>query len=214
MKKLFYLLFAFILFSCSEEECCLPTLELVTNEITNITDVSARVSGVIMNPTCDEAATSQGFVFATATRPKLNDNVIEKSGSDISATLLNLGQHKTYYLRTFFESKAGIYYGNEVEFTTEVGDALIILNDFTQITANSVIANIGKNSTGGGNITDIGVCYATTAYPTIHKNVISCNSNKSMKIEGLANYTLYYARAFAINEAGIYYSQQKSFITH
>jgi hypothetical protein len=35
-----------------------------------------------MNPTCYEAATSQGFVYATSNLPKIDENVIVKSGSD------------------------------------------------------------------------------------------------------------------------------------
>jgi hypothetical protein len=213
MKKLFYLLFVFTLFSCSEEDSCEQTPELITNEVTNVTDVSAGVYGSITAPTCDATVTSQGFVYATSNLPKIDDNVIVKSGSDISATLLNLQQNKTYYLRTFFENLVGVYYGNEVAFTTAVGDALITLSNFTQITANSATASIGINSTGGGIINDKGICYSTNSQPTIDDSIVSENNGGSITIDNLTNYTLYYARAFAINEAGIYYSEQKSFTT-
>ncbi|KGL59499.1 hypothetical protein [Polaribacter sp. Hel1_33_49] len=58
MKKLLYLLFVFTLFSCSEEDSLQPTLELVTNEVTNVTDVSAGVYGSITAFTCGAIVTS------------------------------------------------------------------------------------------------------------------------------------------------------------
>ena len=83
MKRLLILLLILIL-GCSAEEGCEPTPSLVTNDATDITDVSATISGTITPPTCEETVTSQGFVFGESNLPTVEDNRIIKSGTNIS----------------------------------------------------------------------------------------------------------------------------------
>jgi uncharacterized protein (TIGR02145 family) len=215
MKKLL-LLFVLFVFSCSSEEPCEPTPILTTNDVSDFTDVSATISGTITLPTCESTVTSQGFVYSKTTLPKTDDNVIEKTGTNISTTLTNLEQNTTYYTRTFFENPTGVYYGNQVIFTTAVGNALISLSNIRNITVNSVEANVSISSSGGGNISNKGICYSTSEQPTIDGDKVEAGSGSdavSVTIQGLTNYTVYYLRAFVVNESGVHYSDQQSFTT-
>ena len=216
MKKLLYL-FAFVLFySCSSDEPCEPFPILATDDATDLTDVSATIFGSITPPTCEDTVTSQGFVYSKTTLPKTDDLVIEKTGANISATVTNLEQNTTYYIRTFFENPTGVYYGNQVIFTTAVGNALISLSNIRNITVNSVEANVSISSSGGGNISNKGICYSTSEQPTIDGDKVEAGSGSdavSVTIQGLTNYTVYYLRAFVVNESGVHYSDQQSFTT-
>ena len=215
MKKLLLLSILFM-FSCTSEEPCEPTPIITTNDVTDFTDVSANVSGTITPPTCENTVTSQGFVYSKTTLPKTDDLVIEKTGANISTTLTNLEQNTTYYTRTFFENPTGVYYGNQVIFTTAVGNALISLSNIRNITVNSVEANVSISSSGGGNISNKGICYSTSEQPTIDGDKAEAGSGSdavSVTIQGLTNYTVYYLRAFVVNESGANYSDQQSFTT-
>lgn len=215
MKKLLLPLILLI-FSCTAEDSCEPTPKLTTSEPTEITDVSATITGTITPPTCDETVTSQGFVYGESELPTIDDTKIVKSGSEVSVSLNNLQQNNTYYIRTFFENPTGVYYGNEVVFSTAVGDALITLSSFSEISTGSAKTTVGINSSGGGNISSKGVCYSTSAEPTINDSKSEAGSGDggfSITLINLDNYTMYYARAYATNEKGTFYSEEKSFTT-
>ena len=215
MKKLL-LPIALIILSCSAEDSCEPTPKLTTAAAEDITDVSATISGTITPPTCDDTVTSQGFVYGEENLPTVDDTKIVKSGSSISASLTNLNQNTTYYIRTFFENPLGVFYGNQVVFTTAVGDALISLGSFSDISTGSAKTTVGINSSGGGNISTKGVCYSTSTEPTINDSKAEAGSGGagfSITLESLDNYTKYYARAYATNEKGTFYSEERSFTT-
>ena len=79
MKNLILLFSLITLFSCSTEEPCEPFPILAIDDATDLTDVSANISGSIILPTCEGTVTSQGFVYSKTTLPKIDDLVIEKA---------------------------------------------------------------------------------------------------------------------------------------
>ena len=123
MKKLL-LLSALLIFSCSsdsEGNPCIyePTLE--TNEVTDITETSATLNGVIsiVSENCDVPNnTEQGFVYSTEIQPTLEDNQVNINGTNISTTIEGLTPNTIYYVRVFLTNNFGDFYGNEVSFTT------------------------------------------------------------------------------------------------
>ena len=216
MKKYLIVCLLTFFYSCSSEESCEQYPTLTTEEANNITDKSVTLVGKIIPPTCDENVTSQGFVYSKTELPKVDDNLIEKSGTNISTELENLEQNTTYYVRTFFENTEGIFYGNEIEFKTIVGNAVLSLRNIRNITVNSVDVSLAVNSTGGGTILKKGVCYSITENPTVNDNKLdlsSGNSGGSGTIENLTNYTVYYLKGYVENENGIHYSEQENITT-
>ena len=89
-----------ILNSCSsntdnpDEPDCTLTPTLTTQDVSNITDTGASFSGQIVAPTCEGTVTSQGFVYAKTTLPKVDDFVIEVAGVNISSEVSNLDRYK------------------------------------------------------------------------------------------------------------------------
>ena len=120
MKKLL-ILFALFIFACSNDEKCVyePTLE--TNEVTDITETSATLNGVIsiVSENCDAPNnTEQGFVYSTEIQPTLEDTQINVNGTNISTTIEGLTPNTTYYVRSFLTNNLGDFYGDEVSFIT------------------------------------------------------------------------------------------------
>mgnify|MGYP002629988752 FL=1 len=124
MKKLL-LLSAFLIFACStdsEGNPCIyePTLE--TNAVTDITETSATLNGVIsiVSENCDVPNnTEQGFVYSTEIQPTLEDTQVNVNGTNISTTIEGLSPNTTYYVRAFLTNNFGDFYGDEVSFITD-----------------------------------------------------------------------------------------------
>jgi len=215
--KIICLQFVLILvISCSpssddNDTPCTYTPTLTTNEVSDITDVSVVFSGKIEAPTCEGTVTSQGFVYARTTLPKIDDIVIEVNGRDISSKSPNLKQFTKYYMRTFFVNPTGEYYGNQVEFTTAIGDIGITTKNAQNITYKSATSGGIITNDGGANIISRGVCWSTSANPTIN-NFKTVNGlgigNFNSELTELSEGTTYYARAYATNEINTNYGNE------
>ncbi len=71
-------------------------------------------------------------------------------------------------------------------------------------------------SSGGASITESGVAWSTNPYPTVSDNLKTSEGNQihfSVEINNLDEITTYYARAYAVNSAGISYGYQLIFTT-
>ncbi|MDC0341522.1 BspA family leucine-rich repeat surface protein [Flavobacteriaceae bacterium] len=123
MKKLLYLFLTVLIVGCSDDDGnpCLYNPTLTTSAVTNITETSATLNGVIsiVSENCDDPNnTEQGFVYATTIQPTTANNKINVNGTDVTTTLENLEPNTTYYVRTFLTNAFGEFYGNEVSFMT------------------------------------------------------------------------------------------------
>lgn len=89
--------------------------------------------------------------------------------------------------------------------------------DITQITLNSAVSGGTIISDGGEDITEKGVCWSTTAGPTIADSKTSDGKGSasfSSNMVGLAEGTPYYVRAYATNSVGTAYGNEVSFTTN
>ena len=126
MKKYFVLIAVVcgILFSC-EPEPQLPSVS--THPVTEVTSESALCSGMITDSGNDEIS-SKGFCWSTSQNPTLNDNVTtelsrnEPNMEHFTATIRNLKDSTTYYVRAFATNSVGTAYGCEHTFTTLKAD--------------------------------------------------------------------------------------------
>jgi len=221
MKKLI-LLFALLIFACStdsEGNPCIyePTLE--TNAVTDITETSATLNGVIsiVSENCDVPNnTEQGFVYSTEIQPTLEDIQVNVNGTNISTTIEGLTPNTTYYVRAFLTNNLGDFYGDEVSFITVAGQIIINTLPISNITTNSATSGGEILSDGNTNITAKGVCWGLINSPTVEDNFINNNDSTTTfesVIEGLSPNTEYFVRAFATNEFGTYYGDEVSLTT-
>ena len=92
----------------------------------------------------------------------------------------------------------------------------VTTNDVTNITTSSATCGGNVTSDGGFDITARGVCWSTNPNPTINDNKTSDGSGTGSFTSNLINLTentAYYFRAYATNEKGTSYGEEKSFKT-
>ena len=207
-----------VIFTTSVVTLVVPTLTTIS--ITNITKTTATSGG---NITSDggSSITVRGICWNTSASPTISNTKTSDgtgSGSFVS-NLTGLTASTTYYVRAYATNSTGTAYGNEVIFTTSVVTPVvptlttISITNITQITATS-----GGNITsdGGASVSARGVCWSTSAGPTISNGKTSDGIGSGSfvsNISGLLPATTYYVRAYATNSAGTAYGNEVSFTT-
>ena len=194
----------------------LPTVS--TTNTNNISYTSATVGGNISN---DGGAnvTERGIVYSTSKGPTtLNSKVKNGSGTgSFSCNLSNLKDGVTYYVRAYATNLKGTAYGEEKSFvTTMISPPTVSTSFTTNVSYTSAIVVGNVTSDGGGNVTERGVVYSTSKLPTISNNKVTNGSGTgsfNCNLSNLQDGTIYYARAYAINQKGTVYGEELSFTT-
>ena len=94
----------------------------------------------------------------------------------------------------------------------------ITTSSVSAITATSATCGGNITSIGGSNVTDRGVCWSTSSYPTTANSITNSGATSvtgsfTSSITGLTSNTTYYVRAYATNSSGTSYGDQTSFTT-
>lgn len=239
MKKqiqlLLILCIGIVLYSCKPEKNEEPTV--VTLTPTEITATTAKCSGEVTSEG-SSTITSRGICWATTEEPTINDNHKKSDGGvgGFEITLTDLEPETMYYVRAYATNEVGTAYGESKSFSTiangDGGDdnggddnggnddeiilATVTTNNVTEITTNSAVSGGNITSNGNGTITARGVCYSTSQNPTIenaHTEDGTEAGNFTSNLTNLEANTTYYVRAYATNEKGTAYGEEKSFTT-
>ncbi len=91
---------------------------------------------------------------------------------------------------------------------------VVTTSSVTDISANSAKVGGGVTNDGGASVTARGVCWRTSPGPTINDNKLPSGTGTGSfegYISGLTPGATYYVRAFATNEIGTSYGQERSF---
>jgi len=191
---------------------------LITSAATTITQTTATTGG---NVTGDGGASvsEKGVCWSTSAGPVITDSKsTEGPGTGVfTSSMTGLTPGTKYYIRAYATNSAGTGYGNESNFTTNPGTPPVLTTTSTSsITQSTAITGGNITSDGGVAITVRGVCWNTTADPTIADNSTSNNTGTGSfvsNLTGLTPNTKYYIKAYAINSVGIAYGNQVSFTT-
>ena len=96
--------------------------EVITGEVTAITDESAQVEDNVVSDGEEFVAQERGIVYATNTEPDLDDNVIESGIGEgtFDASISELDEGTDYYVRAYtrYDDNNEVIYGDQVQFTT------------------------------------------------------------------------------------------------
>jgi len=191
---------------------------LTTADVSTIS-YSTAVSGGNITNDGDASITARGVCWSTSPSPTTSDNLTTNGTGTGSFTsnLTGLTPVTTYYVRAYAKNSAGTAYGNEVTFTTApVQLPVLTTTVVTSITSGTAVSGGNITDNGGGTITDRGVCWATTASPTISDNLTSNGTgsgNFVSNLSGLQIVTTYHIRAYATNSAGTAYGNELTFTT-
>jgi uncharacterized protein (TIGR02145 family) len=194
---------------------------VTTSDVTAITSTTATGGG---NVTSDGGATvtARGVCWNTSLRPT-TDNSKTNNGTGIGSfisSLTGLTANTKYYIRAYATNSEGTVYGSETNFTTSAASAAIPVLSTTAISGiTQTTANSGGNITsdGGALVTARGVCWSTSANPTIALSTKTSNGtgtgSYTSNITGLTANTNYYVRAYATNSVGTAYGNELIFTT-
>ena len=163
---------------------------------------------------------------------KMNQSDDGDRHKNISAELSGLQAGTTYYYAIECKTRYTSQRTEVDEFETEkyntpdnpetpveVELPTVITNNVTNITINSASCGGNVTSYGNGTVTARGVCWSEAQNPTIN-NIYSEETNEgagvgsfSSQLTNLKENTTYYVRAYATNEAGTAYGEEKIFTT-
>lgn len=188
-----------------------------TKNVYNISGYGAYSGGTISSDGGD-AVTQRGLCWSTTPNPTTAQSklLLGTGIGTYSSSLGNLQFNTTYYVRAYAINSTDTYYGNELVFSTLNGVASVLTTNATYVSKGTCQCGGTVTSDGGLPISEKGVCWSTTAHPTVSNSKVIGGSGTgafSVAVSGLAVNTIYYMRAYVINAAGTVYGNEISFIT-
>lgn len=205
------------------EEKTFTTSKLVptvtTAEVSGVTTTSAVCGG---NVTDDGGASviARGVCWGTSQNPTVSGSHTSDGNGigTFTSNITGLSENTTYYVRAYATNSEGTSYGAEKTFSTTHSVSLpeVTTTDVTNITVNTAVSGGNVTSSGFGTVSAKGVCWSTSQNPTIDDMHTTDGFGTGVfvsNIIGLAEYTTYYVRAYATNETGTAYGEEKVFTT-
>jgi len=191
-----------------------PTIS-ATASATSITSSTATIGGTI---TTDggAAVTSRGVVYGTSTGSATFSVTSGTGTGTYTIGLTGLTPATTYFARSFATNSVGTVYGTETNFTTIAIAPTLTTTAASSITKYAASAGGTIVSNGGSAITASGICWSTTATPTISDSKTTDGTTSgtfTSSITGLTAGTTYFVRAYATNAIGTSYGAAQSFTT-
>ena len=196
---------------------------VVTDAATNVTPTTAVLKGSVTNNDSGNKITEMGLCWGTEHEPAIEGEHYNKGIGNAEGTttftynLVNLQDDVTYYFRSYVVTSLGIVYGEEKSFTTvEIVLPTVTTNAVTNIKATTATCGGYVSSDGNGTVTARGICWSTKPNPTISDSKTTDGSGTgsfTSYMSGLQDGTTYYVRAYATNEKGTAYGEEKSFAT-
>ena len=189
---------------------------VITESVVDVTATSAHCFGSISNDG-NSSVKEQGFVYGTMQYPTVdNGRAALPAGSNTFDCVLELEPHTTYYIRAYAVNGMGVGYGNQIMITTQDGLAEVATGAVSDITTTSAICGGEVLADGGFPVMARGICWSTSAEPTIN-NAHTVNGSGigtfTSQITNLEPNTTYHVRAYAQNESGVSYGATVTFST-
>jgi hypothetical protein len=194
----------------------LPTV--TTAAVTDLAQTTATSGG---NVPYDGGVTvsAKGVCWSTSPNPTTADNyTVDGIGTgQFVSYLTGLIPETQYYIRAYATNSVGTAYGNELTFTTLTATAPIVITAaVTNITQTTATSGGTVTSDGGDTVTARGVCWSISSNPTTDDSHTTDGSGTGTfvsNLSGLTLNTLYFIRAYAINNVGTSYGNEENFTT-
>jgi len=203
--------------SCYSEEEVPITQITCSKEVITPSYTSVRI-------TCNfvtDFTIQQAMVYVSTT-PDFSDAkseiMSETSDNTYTATIADLVADTPYYIRYSVSNKwSTLLLGDTTEFRTlYYTPPTVALITISQVRLNSAVVGANVQKDGGHPVSERGICYSTSANPTIeHTKIVNGKGSGRYTCEliDLQEGTTYYVRAYAVNKKGLAYSKETSFTT-
>jgi uncharacterized protein (TIGR02145 family) len=194
------------------------TATLTTTTISDISQTFAKSGGNIINDG-GSPVTARGVCWSTTLNPTIADNkTTDGTGTGaFTSTITGLFPLTIYYVRAYATNSEGTEYGKSVGFPTPPPVIPSLTTTMvSSITGTTAMSGGNVTSHGGSAVTARGICWRTSAYPTIINSKTTDGSGTGEYISsliGLTMNTTYYVRAYAQNSVGTGYGNEVSFTT-
>ena len=195
---------------------CAAIPSVTTTVATGLTCTGFTSGG---NVTSDggSTVTARGVCWGTSPSPTITGNKTSNGSStgSFTSSITGLAINTVYYYRAYATNSVSTAYGQEYTVRTPY---LPTVSTATPLGVTCNSATLGGNVTadGGATVTERGIVYALTQYPTTANTKVAIGSGTgsyNQSVTGLAGSTTYYVRAYAINCSGTIYGSQTSFTT-
>lgn len=195
-----------------------PTV--ILDSIFNIEETSAVANGIVTDDGGD-TITERGVCWNTTGNPEYSSDAHQNSSGTLGEFEVNLSgliPNTTYFIRAYARNSVDISYSEILDFTTapEMNLPTVITGNMTNIGQTSAIGEGEVVSDGNSEVTDRGICWSTSSYPTIDDTYLSNGTGigtYTVEMSGLQPGTTYYVRAYAENSVGIAYGEERDFVT-
>lgn len=192
-----------------------PTVKIYDNAI-SVSYTSANVTGEVTDEG-SSPVTDRGFVYGKQGEARQDTMYCGNGAGEFPTRLTNLEPNTTYNCMAFARNDAGTTYSGKATFTTlPMAQSDITTSEPTDIGHTHATCGGYVNSDGGSEVTERGVCWATTLNPTTidsHLNNGTGTGEFSINITGLTANTTYHIRAYAVNSKGTSYGDDVTFKT-
>ena len=202
--------------SCKKEKEEVPVL--ATTIVTAITQTTA-VSGANITSDGGAAVTARGVCWSTAATPTIADSKTSNgTGTGVfTSAITGLTPGATYYVRGYATNSAGTAYGTAKSFSAlALLGPVVVTKAVTNVDQTTATSGGRITSDGGAAIIAKGVCWSTSATPTIADSKTTNGTDTASfvsNITGLTASTTYYVRAYATNSVATTYGTAVSFST-
>ncbi len=198
----------------------IPLPTVTTTAISALSYTTLTTGGVIVTDG-GSPITAKGVCWSTLENPTTAD-LKTSDGTGIENYVSNvtgLTPSTAYHLRAYATSSKGTAYGDDIPFTTltiPTGIPSLTTVAGTSVTTTTAVSGGGILSDGGVAITAKGVCWSTTADPTIDGSKTTDGSGADSFVSNITNLaaaTTYHVRAYATNALGTAYGNDIKFAT-
>ena len=228
MKKrvgIFSILFVFTCFSfltCEKDkgpESITNKLEFSKIEVDSVSYREAKISYELENFDNNNVQ-SFGICYNKSGEPTQDDSTVSLTiSSSGNKKIDGLSPDTQYYFRFYVELGGTMIYSDDENFSTSsLGKPSLTTTEVTNIDTSSATTGGNIINNRGSSITARGVCWSNSENPTIEENEGKTDDGEgtgefTSDLTGLTENTSYYLRAYATNEVGTAYGQQKEFRT-
>jgi uncharacterized protein (TIGR02145 family) len=193
---------------------------VVTTTAATSIALTTAVAGGNVTDAGGGTVTVRGTCWSTSANPTITDSkTSDGTGTGVFVSnLTGLVQGTLYHIRAYATNSAGTSYGSDLTFTTSlVSVPTLTTAAVTSITLTTAVSGGNITADGGGAVISRGVCWTTTANPTISNSKTIDGSGTGVFVSNMTSLlpgTIYHVRAYAVNSAGTAYGNDVTFTTN